>query len=256
MILLEKHNDVQRKYVLDYLHKAQLTGANPVLNQIYLVKYGTEPQTVFSYHYMMNLANQTGELGSINCDSKLEDVFMPERTIKNKVYPAGSIKEFVATSEIQRINKGITKSKALWSEYGKGAKGPIWQSKPHTMLQKCAIAIGLRRAFPEVMSAVFIEEEFHSRGVTEAKQIAHEVAPANDIVVEEKDPSDMDPNDYVVPMGQSEGKTLKELGIEGVSTLMKGITAWLDNREEGEPIDPRAIEMKTMATRFIALNTM
>ncbi len=49
---------------------------------------------------------------------------------------------------------------ARWTEYYPGDKqGFMWKSKPYLMLGKCAEALALRKAFPEDIGDLYIEEE-------------------------------------------------------------------------------------------------
>ncbi len=52
---------------------------------------------------------------------------------------------------------------ARWNEYVQTAKGGepshMWQKMEHTMLDKCAEANGLRKAFPEPLAGLYVNEE-------------------------------------------------------------------------------------------------
>ena len=114
---------------------------------------------VYSYHFFINQANQTGQLEGIECETNLKDVFDP---IKNKV-----ISELVSTATISRKGREPSIFNARWSEFAQrkydGSYTKSWNEKPYIMLQKCAIANALRWQFPESLSGMFIEEEmgFH-----------------------------------------------------------------------------------------------
>lgn len=56
---------------------------------------------------------------------------------------------------------------ALWSEYGQNTD--IWKKFRTQMLAKCAESLGFRRAFPELMSGFYVEEEFPSKTAIEKK---------------------------------------------------------------------------------------
>ena len=163
------HHDVPMSYKIDFLHKAQLTGADPRKNQIYLTSYYSKKlghkigTTVFSYHFFLAQANQTGEYEGVEVSSGIEEVFDP-KTLKPK-------SELVSTAIVYRKNKKPVIFKARWSEFF-NSNNPMWNSKPYTMLEKTAIANALRWAFPEALSGMFISEEIRDDDLAEIEKIA------------------------------------------------------------------------------------
>jgi phage recombination protein Bet len=69
---------------------------------------------------------------------------------------------------------------ARWNEYvqtmADGSPTATWQKMEHTMLSKCAEALGLRKAFPEPLAGLYTGEEMaqadNERGPRETRQIA------------------------------------------------------------------------------------
>lgn len=168
-LFVSKHNEFNTSQVLDFFHKSQLTGADPRKNEVYLVGYKNKrgemvSSVLFSYHFLLNQANQTGQLESVNCEVKPEEIFNPLN--------GNDEKQLVATATVKR--KGSSEPviyRALWSEYEQTRKS-IWRDKPYVMLQKCAIAGALRWAFPEALSGVFIKDE--ARNIDEERYISHD----------------------------------------------------------------------------------
>lgn len=155
----QKENlDVPQRYLIDMLHQAQLTGANPVTKQVYLVSYFDKRlghkvgATVYSYHFFNAMAERSGGLDGLTINTEAEDVFCP--------FTMESKKMLVSTATVVK-NGRESKFKARWNEFYK-ANNPMWNNIPYTMLEKCAIAGGLRRAFPGVLSGAYIEEEIFS----------------------------------------------------------------------------------------------
>jgi phage recombination protein Bet len=154
-LLLKEHKDLDTSYIVQFLQKAMILGADPRINQVYLLKHFSSKEgryvgtVVFNYHFMLNVANQTGEYEGVIVEYKTEDVFDP---IKKE-----TTKEAVATAQVRR--KGITSSyTAYWSECY-NSKNPIWNTRGKSMLQKCAVVGAIRLAFPESTSGMYIEEE-------------------------------------------------------------------------------------------------
>ncbi len=155
-ILFNQNADIDISYVIDFLHQAQLSGANPAQKQIYLTKYYNKTQgrkvgvVVFSYHFFLSQANLTGEMRGLKVETVVEEIYNP--------ITKQTEKELVSTATVTREGRGSTVFKARWSEfYNKNS--PQWQEKPYIMLEKTAIANVLRWAFPESLSGMFIDEE-------------------------------------------------------------------------------------------------
>lgn len=68
-----------------------------------------------------------------------------------------------ATITVYKIVQGVRcpfSATARWDEYyPKGNTGYMWRQKPHVMLGKCAEALALRKAFPNVIGGVYTQEE-------------------------------------------------------------------------------------------------
>jgi hypothetical protein len=156
-ILRHQNNDLPLQYLVNFLHKAQLHGADPRKNQIYLTthfsknlghKVGTP---VFSYTYLLELAMKTGEYLGYD-----EPIFKWE-VIKNP-FTKEEAEELTCTIKMHRKNKGSVTYKAIWSEHVNNTN-PMWKAKPYFFLEKCALAACIRRMFPESTSGVYIDEE-------------------------------------------------------------------------------------------------
>ena len=165
--LLVKNNPrLDKIYFVDFINKAQLTGADPRLNQIYLIAYDAwnsatqqkEPKgtTVFSYQYFIRLAQQTGQLEDFDVDTK-EDSYID--------FNSGAKRKPSLTSFawVRRKGQGTLKYKARLWEFAKTDKnGNLqgnWRASTYLMLEKCAIANVMRWAFPEVLGNMYIKDE-------------------------------------------------------------------------------------------------
>jgi hypothetical protein len=166
-ILQRIHHDLPIRYLVDFLHKAQLSGADPRLNQIHLTSYYSNKLnskvgvTVFSYHFFLNQANQTGEMLGLNVNSEVESVFNPLTGEESN--------QLVATATVERKGRGKTIFKARWKEFY-NQQSPQWKEKPYVMLEKTAIANVLRWAFPEALSGMFISEEINEEHIDQAAE--------------------------------------------------------------------------------------
>jgi hypothetical protein len=155
--ILQKLNpDLPARYLIDFIHKAQLSGADPRKNQIHLTTYFSSKLghkvgvTVFSYHFFLNQANLTGEFGGVTVESRVEEVFNPMKGENEK--------QLVSIATAHRKGREAISFKARWNEFV-NKNNPMWREKPYIMLEKTAIANALRWAFPEALSGMFIQEE-------------------------------------------------------------------------------------------------
>ena len=82
-----------------------------------------------------------------------------------------------ATVNVYKIVQGLRvafTATARWDQYvatykskttGKIEPTPLWGKMPHLMLGKCAEALALRKAFPAMMSGLYVAEEMQQAGV-------------------------------------------------------------------------------------------
>jgi phage recombination protein Bet len=161
--------------IIQFLHQAQISGANPVLKEIYLIERNTKVKgehgqdkwvkrgtVVYSYNFLLRVAAQTGQFDGYTEKFEVEKVFDP-------LTRKPGLEELVCTVTVKRKGHGEYPYSARWSEYSQD--NTQWKSKPYVMLGKCALSGALRRAFPEAMGGVFLEEEFREEDLDRENQI-------------------------------------------------------------------------------------
>ena len=161
---LFKNYSCDQADIVQFLHQAQLSGANPVLKEIYLIERNTKVKgefgqekwvkrgtVVYSYNFLLRVAAQTGQFDGYTEQFKVESIFNP---ITGKT----GNDELFCTVVVNRKGHGSYPYTSRWSEYAQD--NSQWRSKPYLMLGKTALAGALRRAFPETLGGVFLEEEF------------------------------------------------------------------------------------------------
>lgn len=179
--LLWEHKDKEPVDIINYLHKAQLSGADPRREEIYLVGYFDKRSgkmkcnTIFSYHFLLKQAAKSPKFNGVDVRTEPRDVFDP---IKGE-----TVTMLVSTATTWRNEQVITFD-AHWNEFFQ-PYNPIWKSKPRIMLEKCAVANVLRRAFPDTgINDVIIEgEQFRpdyveNETANKAKQITDKFSDA------------------------------------------------------------------------------
>jgi hypothetical protein len=73
---------------------------------------------------------------------------------------------------------------AYWSEFvqttKEGRPTSFWATKPHLMLAKCAEAIALRKAFPQVLSGAYVPEEMGDEPLSPVAPVRAQVERGED----------------------------------------------------------------------------
>lgn len=151
--------------ITTWFHKAQITGANPVLNQIFLIprnvkvkrngreEWETVGTVVFSYTFIELKAQQSGQYEGVITETGPDDYFDPI---------LGQAKKMLRSRATVSRNGHKFTFTAWWDEYVQTNQYGVnaqWKGKPHMMLEKCAKAGALRAAFPEWLAGAYAEEE-------------------------------------------------------------------------------------------------
>lgn len=161
-----------------FLYVCQRTGLDPFSKQIHLVprwdsRLGKEVRgVVIGIDGLRSVAERTGayagnsdpyfdgekEISWTPKDGKKQTMTVPSKaTVTVKKVVQGVMCDFTATAE--------------WDEYYPGEKaGIMWRKMPKNMIGKCAEAKALRKAFPAVMSGLYVAEEMHQAQVVAAPE--------------------------------------------------------------------------------------
>lgn len=135
-----------------FLYVCERTRLDPFTKQIHLVprwdnRLGREVRSpIVGIDGLRSVAERTGAYAG-NDDPIYDDETKPKKATVT-VYKV-----------VQGVRVGFTAS-ARWEQYFPGEKqGFMWNKMPHLMLGKCAEALALRKAFPAVMSGLYVAEE-------------------------------------------------------------------------------------------------
>lgn len=116
---------------------------NPIKREIYAVKYGNKFNIITNYYEYLKRADATGLVDYVNVEMVDGDNGKPIKAI------------FYGKRKDQ--SKEL-KMEFHFNEWNSGQS--TWLTKPHFMLDKCAIANGLRRLFPnELANMPYVNEE-------------------------------------------------------------------------------------------------
>lgn len=151
-----------------FVELSQAYGLNPFKREIYAVGYGNNFNVITGYEVYLKRAERTGLLDGYETNWE-EDA-------------NGSIKSCTCTV-YRKDRQHPTKQKVYFSEYNLGTA--IWKSKPHTMIEKVAIAQAFRKAFPDELGGMpYTAEEMSDNNVVEvnAEVIATNTIPTQQTV--------------------------------------------------------------------------
>lgn len=141
-----------------FLYVCQRTGLDPFTKQIHLVprwdsRLGKEVRMpIVGIDGLRSIAERTDNYAG-NDDPIYDDEAKPNKaTVSVYKIVQGQRVAFTAT--------------ARWSQYCPPENQAfMWNKMPHLMLGKCAEALALRKAFPAVMSGLYVAEEMAQAGV-------------------------------------------------------------------------------------------
>ena len=132
-----------------FLYQAQKTGLDPLARQIHFVKRAGQMTIQTAIDGFRAIAARTGQHAGTS-----DGIFEVQK---------GVDRPSKATVIVKKIVQGIVSefsATARWDEYFPGEKqGFMWKKMPYTMLEKCAEAKALRKAFPEDLSGMYTNDE-------------------------------------------------------------------------------------------------
>lgn len=155
-VYLQKTNSkLTTNEMKEFVMLCQAYKLNPLKNEIFAIKYGTKFSIVVSYQEYLKRADKTGLLDYVNVEIENDDKGVP------------TIGYFYGKRKDQSKEMKI---KLLFKEWNLGT--PIWSTKPFFMFEKCILAVGLRRLFPnEIATMPYIKEEVQGEEVIDSKKI-------------------------------------------------------------------------------------
>lgn len=125
------------KYKTMFLELAQAYGLNPFKREIYAVGYGNNFNVITGYEVYLKRAERTGVFDGYET-SWQDDANGNIRSCTCTVY--------------RKDRNHPTKQTVFFTEYVQNTQ--IWKNKPHTMIEKVAIAQAFRKAFPDELGGM------------------------------------------------------------------------------------------------------
>lgn len=156
-----------------FIHKCQKLGADPTLDQAYLIPYEdyrsgkVSGQIMFHYSFVESIAAAQGDYRGYERNTYVDDYFCPSTLESRKMLRCDVV-----------VFRGDRKFPftAWFDEYAKkkndGTLLKNWKASPYLMIEKCSLVGALRRAYPEAMSGIYVQEE---SGVLENSELVEEI---------------------------------------------------------------------------------
>lgn len=170
--------DLSKLELVLFWNHAKSVGLDPLKRQIYAVKRGGRVTHQTGIDGFRAIAARSGDhAGTDEIEFSYDD--------------KENVKEAKCTVwKMVKGNRVAFVGKAKWDEFYPGDKmGHMWKKMPETMLGKCAEAQALRKAFPEDLGQVYVDEEMQQaevKDVTPNKEASDfekriEQTPARDV---------------------------------------------------------------------------
>lgn len=137
-----------------FLTRCAKTGLDPFMRQIYSIKRKGRHTIQVGIDGYRLIAQRTGECDGqdgpqwCGADGVWRDVWLdkgPPAACRVTVFRRGQTRGYTGT--------------ALWQEYGVGTANELYRQMPAAMLAKVAESLALRKAFPQELSGMYVEEE-------------------------------------------------------------------------------------------------
>jgi len=146
-----------------FMMTCQMSGLNPIKKEAYLVPYKDKKANRMNYHIIVGVGGQrkiAADTGLYaGCDAATFDGGMSTYEFMQSANKLPTTCSYTVYKIVKGIRVPFT-AEVVFSEYSSGKQ--LWHAeygKPHTMISKVAEIHALRKAFPEELSAYYIEEE-------------------------------------------------------------------------------------------------
>lgn len=129
-----------------FFYQCNKRGLDPLKKEIYFIKFGGKMAIVEAVYSAFRTAHRTGEFAG-NEPTRFEfdkdGNLISATAVMKRLMKGGAIATFTHTCDFVEYNKKVGQ----------------WGVMPKRMLEKCAEVGALRKAFPEELAGVYIEEE-------------------------------------------------------------------------------------------------
>jgi len=228
--------DDELKLFISVCHGSQL---NPFLRQVHFVKRwsGKDGKSVGTIQVGIDgfraIAEGGGQYAGSD-DAVHRDDF--EITVnKEKITVPGS-----ATVTVHKLMDGERypfTATARWREYYTGEKqGYMWHKMPYGQLAKCAEGLALRKAFPKLLSGLYVPEEMDQAGTVQAPPTDSKFDRAISMIGKINDPQTLEQLKLKVSEAKKESYDAKEKKslLSAIGVQLKKLGEVADKKAEAD----------------------
>jgi phage recombination protein Bet len=150
---------------------------SPFSKQIYLMSRNTKDGVRYTYQTSIDGFRSLAERTSKYAGS--DDYIFDDGLTVYQMLMEKRNRPTTATATVHKLlPNGQTfpiKATARWTEYYPGDKlGFMWDKMPFLMLGKCAEALALRKAFPEQLGSIYVNEEMQQAEIVSVETVTEE----------------------------------------------------------------------------------
>ena len=259
------NSNINDQEAFNFLQLCKATKLNPFLNEVYLVKFGTQPaQMITSKEAYMKRANNNPNYNGFKAGiTILSDGKIIHREGQSFYKQAGE-KLLGGWAKVFRkdIDQEFFQEVSL-DEYSKGQA--TWKQMPGNMIRKVALVGALREAFPDDLGGMYTQEEPDLENPAQAQATdVTKSAKGNDLIKkleEQKEPvPEVERAEVVIEesaedaaikqavanrikeVRESAGLSQEEFAKE-IGTTEEAVNAWEDG--QSQPSDEQNKEIKT-----------
>lgn len=155
-----------------YLYQAWKYELDPLLKEIWAIKFGDEPASIFAAHAgILKKVMKSGLFDGLETRIYWQNGTGDDHT--EPKYDGAVIDDVPLWCEATVYRKEVRVSmtfRAYYSTFVKrkrdGTVNKFWKEQPENMLRKCAEANALRKMFPDMLGSLYIPEEMDQEQVS------------------------------------------------------------------------------------------
>jgi phage recombination protein Bet len=165
---------------------------SPFTRQIHLIPRFSSELNRMQYTIQIAIDGLRSLAERTNKYAGTDDYLFDEGLTLYEMVKAGRQKPVTATAIVYKIlpngNIHPIRASARWEEYypGEGKKSFMWRKMPFLMLGKCAEALALRKAFPDIASGLYTDEEMQQADIDVRVEVIDDSTPKKVEVAKDK----------------------------------------------------------------------
>ena len=193
-----------------FIHTCQSYKLDPLLNEIYFIKYDKVKPANFivAYDIFLKRASSHPRYKGLQTGWMLQKIGVKSGDSRKHIKSGEDIAEdmMIIGAWCHALHEGIETPIEIATLKERNTGKSTWGSQPHTQLMKCAIAAACRRAFPDVLSKLYIDSEFPETTQRDKSETFDDAAKESGSVIEDSAGSeviDVEPTETPEPAKES-----------------------------------------------------